>query len=153
MFLITSTKNKIDQTTHEDLNKFCIPYLSESQYIITSFPLESQLYPIMILFFSHDDEIPSHHGSNSFSSWSQLHPILTPTASHQYHNSFPTWSKNCYVTDKLDGVKGAKKRITEQHSAAGNKPQSIQDWLELSKDYDVRKSEPGKKRVSDSCSG
>ncbi|XP_068210451.1 YLP motif-containing protein 1-like isoform X6 [Palaemon carinicauda] len=43
--------------------------------------------------------------------------------------------------DKLDGVRSAKKRMGEAH------PKTIEDWLQLSNDYDSKVAEPGKKRV------
>ncbi|KAB7501915.1 YLP motif-containing protein 1 [Armadillidium nasatum] len=43
--------------------------------------------------------------------------------------------------DKLDGFKSAKKRLGE------SKPQSIEDWLQLSKEYERKKTQPGKKSV------
>ena len=44
-------------------------------------------------------------------------------------------------------MKSAKKRLGEHHSIH-NTPQSIEEWLELSKELDSKVSQPGKKRVS-----
>lgn len=43
--------------------------------------------------------------------------------------------------DKLDGVRSAKKRM------GTGQPKSIEDWLQLSEDYDSKVAQPGKKRV------
>ncbi|KAK3871837.1 hypothetical protein Pmani_005815 [Petrolisthes manimaculis] len=43
--------------------------------------------------------------------------------------------------DKLDGVRSAKKRMSS------GQPRSIEDWLQLSQDYDTKVVQPGKKRV------
>jgi hypothetical protein len=44
-----------------------------------------------------------------------------------------------WFTDRLDGL--AKRRKTE------DKPQTLEDWLQLTDDYDRRKTIPGKKMV------
>jgi hypothetical protein len=44
-----------------------------------------------------------------------------------------------WFTDRLDGL--AKRRKTE------DKPQTLEDWLQLTDDYDRRKTTPGKKMV------
>ena len=46
----------------------------------------------------------------------------------------------CCVTDKLDGIRAAKKK-QEEH------PQRLEDYLQLPDDYDSRTSQPGQKRV------
>jgi hypothetical protein len=43
------------------------------------------------------------------------------------------------LTDRLDGL--AKRRKAE------DKPQTLEDWLQLTDDYDRRKTTPGKKMV------
>ncbi|KAF2344219.1 hypothetical protein FHG87_025025, partial [Trinorchestia longiramus] len=63
---------------------------------------------------------------------------------HLISSKWDTEEASIEKLDKLDGVRGAKKRMGAQHPS---KPQSIHDWLELSRDYDVRVAQPGKKRV------
>ena len=52
------------------------------------------------------------------------------------------------MTDKLDGIKSAKKRMESHHHHQPDTPQSIEEWLQLSKDLDRKVTKPGKKRVS-----
>lgn len=54
---------------------------------------------------------------------------------HLFPSPWPT-------PDKLDGVRSAKKRMSS------GQPRSIEDWLQLSQDYDTKVVQPGKKRVS-----
>jgi hypothetical protein len=52
------------------------------------------------------------------------------------------WLSICdifWLADRLDGL--AKRRKTE------DKPQTLEDWLQLTDDYDRRKTTPGKKMV------